>query len=572
MTVAVLAAMWRICFVAFAACGSVSGMQPPGGDDDGGAATLALSAASSWVPQQGSVSIPFTIARTTATGALTVHVDGLPAGVTADDVELDAATSDGELVIAATTSAVLGATTPVMVELEAGTTALDTKSFAVMVSGAPGTVDTTWGDGGHRVLALPDPVVGLGTGNAAARAIAQYPATAGADAGKIVVAADLITSGTTSTSTKRIAIARFDVDGTADASFGGGTGYVLLDPGDAVQLEPAAVAIDSQGRIVVASLRFDSAAQCFNNVMRVTAAGVKDPAFTTYDENPPGGFCGRTEGMTILAGDKIEVVGFWNNPDTSQLPILIQLNADGSRDTTAFDGTYVRRMPNPDTTKPVLAPYQLVVDHHGNFVMPGFRCDGSFNSNNNYTSCESLVARITPAGAWDVTFGPTQLGYSSLVFGTTPVPNVSVQAFYGVAIDGSDHIVAAGWTENATDGAVARFDDTGALDTSFAGTGRITPALVTGASSQSLSDLVVDSAGRLVLVGNASNGGALLITTRVSATGVVDQSYGDHGVSAVPTLGVTPRAVLQADGRLVASGAFARAGGGYDLAVWRFWP
>jgi uncharacterized delta-60 repeat protein len=402
--------------------------------------------------------------------------------------------------------------------------------------------------------------------------IAQYPATAGADAGKIVVVADLTTSGTTSTNTRRIAIARFDIDGTPDTSFGGGTGYALVDPGDSVQLLPVAVAIDSKGRIVVASARFDSASQCFNNVMRVTAAGVKDPAFTTYDENPPGGFFGRTEGMAILAGDKIEIVGFWNNPDTSQLPILIQLNDDGSRDTTAFGGTYVLRMPNPDTTKPVLAPYELVVDHHGNFVMPGFRCDGSFNSSSNYTNCESLVARITPAGAWDVTFGPTSLGYSSLVFGTTPVPNFAVQAFYGIAIDSTDHVVAAGWTESATAGAIARFDDSGALDTSFAGSGRITPAFVPGAASQSMSDVVIDSAGRIVVVGTASNGGALLVTARVSAAGVIDQSYGDHGVTAVPTLGVTPRAVLQADGRLVASGAFARTGGGNDLALWRFWP
>ncbi|HEV7557542.1 MAG TPA: hypothetical protein VGO00_18890, partial [Kofleriaceae bacterium] len=154
--------MWRVCFVAFAACGAVSGTHP-GDDDDTGTAMLALSASSSWVPQHGSASIPFTIVRTSATGSLTVHVTGLPAGVTADEVDLDASATSGTLVVAATDAAVLGSTTPVMVELDAGSAALDTRPFSVMVSGAPGTVDTTWGDSGVRVLQLPDPVVGLAT-------------------------------------------------------------------------------------------------------------------------------------------------------------------------------------------------------------------------------------------------------------------------------------------------------------------------------------------------------------------------------------------------------------------------
>src|SRR5262249_38847626 len=162
-----------------------------------------------------------------------------------------------------------------------------------------------------RQVPLPDPVQALATGNSVARAVALYPSSAGANAGKIVVAGDLTTSNGTST-VSRFAVVRLDPDGSLDNGFGT-QGYVLLAPGATNGFDVVSVAIDSQGRIVVAALAFQT--NCDEVVMRVTAAGVTDPAFATYNSVAPGGYCGIAQAMAVIGGDKIVVLGQWNNPD-----------------------------------------------------------------------------------------------------------------------------------------------------------------------------------------------------------------------------------------------------------------
>ena len=297
-------------------CGSVSSPGPTGAP---GAAFLTLAKPSRWVPQNGATPLAFTITRgSMVTGGLTVHVTGLPAGVTAPDVDVASGETAGTVTFAGSTQAALGSSTSVNVTLSDATMTYDTKPFIVKVSGAPGTLDTTFGTNGQRTLPLPDPVIAATSGNAAARYVVQYPATAGANAGKIVIAADLVTSGASSTN-KRIAIARFNPDGTVDTSFGGGMGYVLLYYGGSDALRPVSTALDSQGRIVLAAALAQTV--CNFVIDRINADGSTDSTLTTFNSEPPGGYCGSPAAMAVVNGDKIVAAGTWNNPDQSQRPL-----------------------------------------------------------------------------------------------------------------------------------------------------------------------------------------------------------------------------------------------------------
>lgn len=556
-------------------CGSVTSKKPDAGVDalPPGSATLTLAQSSSWVAQGKSVSISLTIARgATVTGALTVHVTGSPAGVDAPDVAIAAGATTGSLTISATSAATLASSTDLDVQLLDGANMLDHKPFNVFVAGVAGTLDTTYGGAGHVTIPLPDPVIAASTGNGFSRAIAQYPASAGANAGKLVVAAQLETTGTAS-SAKKIAVVRLNKDGTLDTTFNT-TGYVLISsPAAADRFIPSGVAIDSQGRVAVSTSYFTaSGGACNTYVTRLTATGAADTGFTTFSGNPFS-YCGYAEDLVVIGGDKLVSLGFFNQPDTSQHATLLQLNSDGTPDTAAFGSAYSIVLPNPGA-KTVFQPYRIVVDLAGRYLVVGSYCSGS-SSSNSYSACESVVGRITAAGAWDTAFGSAGtggLGYSSLTFGTSSGPTATYQGFSGVAFDASGNIVTSGWAENYATGTIARWTSTGAVDTTFGTSGRITPVLAAGATVQEVDSIAVDSENRIVGMGYAYLGGGLIATTRYSSTGTIDSDFGTAGVSTAPAAQLQTRGVIQLDGRILVVGAVARGADGADVAVWRFWP
>jgi uncharacterized delta-60 repeat protein len=563
----------RLRFVALVVCvgcGNVKAVPdaaPPGG------ATLQLSPTSSWVPQGGTVSIGLSITRDAdLTGPLTVRVNGLPAGVSGPDGTIAAGATTGTLAFSATTAATLASSTDVDVALLDVDRMLDHQPFHVFVSGAPGTLDTTYGTTGRATFPLPDPVT-TGTGNGLARALAEYPSGAGANAGKLVIVAELDTTGT-ATTTRKYGIIRLNVDGTTDTTFGGGNGYVLITAGGPSDIfNPVGVAIDSQGRIAVAARRDVSGGGCDIVVDRVTASGATDTTFTPYDATPPGGGCGTTTSLAVIAGDKLVVLGTWNYPDSSQRPILVQLNSDGTVDSTAFASGFAVRFPNPGTTKPSWLAQRIVVDSMGRYLVSGVRCEGGVTVA--YSACESAIGRITALGAWDTTWGTAgagNLGYSALTFGTTsstPVP----QGFKGIAFDASGNVLVAGWSEDYATGTLARFlAATGAPDPSFGTSGGVAPTLVAGSTLQRLNDVALDAQGRVVAMGYAVSGNPHAVATRYSPSGIADNTFGAMGVTSAAADYLNTTGLLQLDDRILVVGATPRGSTGGDVAVWRFWP
>ncbi|HTL32051.1 MAG TPA: hypothetical protein VL326_02935 [Kofleriaceae bacterium] len=569
--------MRSLCLVVFmvAACGSVSNHEDAGVDTvPPGSATLALEKTTEWVAQGDSTAINFTITRgSSVTGALTVHVANLPTGVTAADVAVAAGATTGTITFNADTSSTAGATTNVDVTLSDTAMMFDTRPFGVFVAGAHGAIDTTFGTTGKLAVPLPDPVVPAVSGNSTVRAVAQYPASAGANAGKIVVAVELDTTGT-ATTTWKSALVRLNNDGTLDTTFGT-AGSMLLTGTNTNRFWPVGIALDSQGRINVAMMHWVPNGNCNAYVTRVTAAGVKDTGWTDYDDIPPGGYCGSMTGITSIAGDKVVALGTWNIADTSQRPVLMQFNSDGTQDSAAFGGAFYVKLGNPDLTnaKQTWISYRITHDSAGRLLLAGLKCNGGWNAA--YSACESVIGRVTAAGAWDTTFGTAvggNHGYSSLTFGTTAS---APQGFQGLLLDSAGNIFTSGWSEDYTTATLAKWSGTdGAIDTTFGTSGRVSPVLVTGGTVQELNDLALDSTGRIVGLGYAVSGGPLVVTTRYSATGTIDSGFATAGVATAMAAGVSPYGAIATDGRIIVVGGTPRGGSnpGTDLAVWRVWP
>jgi uncharacterized delta-60 repeat protein len=532
-------------------------------------ATISVTALpTTWVAQNGQAQVPFTITRNGVTGTLTVHGSGLPSGVTAADATVADGQNNGTLTLAGSGAATLGATANVDIQLLDQTQLEDKKTIVVGVSGPPGSLDTTYGQNGSYSLSLTNRTIGY--------AMDVYPATAGADAGKIVVAGVEVNSNTD----VRLIIARLLPTGQLDTTFGdfasgdagARNGYVLFNPGasDITQISTNAVAvrIDSKGRIVLFNDRYISnvAPFCDSDITRWTASGDLDTTFTRFTGGISGFYCGFGADMRILPNDDVLALANWNIASGQEAVMQVFSAADGSKKGSelhvSLDTSCVASCQSTCTCQKSTMMNRVRVDKTGGYVLVGRQCDGGWSSSYPVTGCNPVVARVTPTGPLDNTFGQSS-GFTIFTsFGT----GIS-QAFYGEVIDPTTNdIVMSGTNSSGTIATLARVSSAG-LPTTFGNGGSLTRDLLGGATSENLTSVSIDSATRIVAAGNAGTSSQTFVaTTRASASGTADSTYGTGGTNAT-TPGAAEDAALGNDDRLYVTGF-----SGNRLVVWRFWP
>jgi uncharacterized delta-60 repeat protein/uncharacterized repeat protein (TIGR01451 family) len=340
------------------------------------------------------------------------------------------------------------------------------------------------------------------------------------------------------------AIVRHLPNGALDDSFGkngrniaefGGTDY------------GAAMAIDTQGRIVVVGTTDVNDADGDFAIARFGSDGVLDPTFGTAGIVVMG-MGGEDEGhaVAIDASGRILVAG--DSVDGDNDFVVARLNSDGSLDTT-FSGGKVRTGFGDWE-----GAYDIAIDSAGRIVLAGYAHVGS-----SPIVSHLALARYLDTGAPDLTFGQ---------FGKTLT---SVEAFgQAIVIDPAGRIIVAGPSDSGDpsegyDFVLARFNpDATALDNLFGSGGKV---ITDFGGSDWVNDLAFDAEGCFVAVGYTFSGGYRFAMARYSDYGQLDDSFGTNG-KVVLDLGGQNSAdgvVIDAEQRIVIAGPAAA-----DFVVARF--
>jgi len=159
------------------------------------------------------------------------------------------------------------------------------------------------------------------------------------------------------------------------------------------------------------------------------------------------------------------------------------------------------------------------------------------------------VARYLPNGTLDTSFAGTGK-VSTDFFGANDSAS-------GVAIQPNGNIVVVGTATNGTvtEFALARYLPNGTLDPSFGNNGKVANSFL-GASDVG-DGVAIQSNGQIVVVGNDGgnswgNGNSVL--ARYNSNGTLDTSFGTGGFVSVSTPGGAVALALQADGQIVVVG------------------
>ncbi len=353
-------------------------------------------------------------------------------------------------------------------------------------------------------------------------------------------------------------LARYNADGSLDASFGVG-GLVTTDIGGFTQEEARAVAVQDDGKIVVAGnvrvseVRGGSLFDEFTfTLVRYNSDGSLDNSF---------GFGGTGKVKSTVVG-RAFAVAVLNNPGVSDDKILLagddtltanednfrlaRFNADGSLDTTfGNSGSVVT-----DVTAGIDGAKNIVLQPDGKIVL-----SGAFSK-----SSGTAVERYTANGGPDGSFG---------TFGSVEIAGAFVGE--GLALQGDGKLLLVGSKQvgvgnaNVTQFEVRRLNVDGSVDDKFGSGGTVNAAFGTLDSAQSVA---VQRDGRILVSGSAD--GFQFGVARYNDDGTLDAGFAASGKLTVNFFSLETSAetvaVLPDDKILL--GGFASAGGppGYALA------
>jgi uncharacterized delta-60 repeat protein len=400
-----------------------------------------------------------------------------------------------------------------------------------------------------------DPTFG-GSGIVITHAGIGTPSFEGARAIAIDHQGNIVVAGTAKIGTDYdFTVLRYHPDGTLDNSFGAGGKRTIDVAGGGHNDGAFGVAIDSQGRIVLAGYANNGAEDDFA-VVRLTATGALDGTFngtgmekTAVATPLPGSSAAYA--VAVDAQDRIVAAGYAKIGNDDDFAV-VRYNVNGSLDTT-FGGNGKRTVDMDGAGFDDLA-YGVAIDSQGRIVLTGQVYNG--------TDSDIGIARLTPTGALDGTFN----GTGKII---THVGNVSpsFDAAHGVAIDPQGNIVVAGTSKQGTDYdfTVLRYTAAGNPDSTFGNNGRRTIDVAGSGHDDGAYGVAIDASGHIVLGGYAYNGATNNFAfARLNSNGSTDASFGTGGKFVINTssTGGNNQAygiALDAIGRVVAAGYAANA-------------
>jgi uncharacterized repeat protein (TIGR01451 family)/uncharacterized delta-60 repeat protein len=284
-------------------------------------------------------------------------------------------------------------------------------------------------------------------------------------------------------------VARYLPNGDLDTSFHGGSTPVFHDVAGDNDTFGNAVAIDDQNRIIAAGKVENGNDDFF--VVRLNSDGQLDSGF---GRNAIG-FGGHDTAASVVldAQGRIVVVGDSFDTDTSILPegrvAVARLNADGSLDDTFDDDGKLEADVEGKDSRGV----GVAIDAIGRIVVVGSRI---LEEDNLSFQFGIILLRFQDDGSLDQLFGSG--GKVALTAGGGFPQDFAID----VAIDHLGRIIVGGGTGGSERLALLRFSDQGVLDAGFQGAGTV-PGWTILTNRGWVHDLLIDAQGRIVTVGGS---------------------------------------------------------------------
>jgi uncharacterized delta-60 repeat protein len=504
--------------------------------------TIDVSLEKAVILQGDSVTVKATIHRLNGFAeAVQLALADLPSGVVASAATIPAGSDQADIVLTAGGTAPHSLPTTVAVKGQAPS-ASASHAMTVTVRGPAGVVDTSFAGGVVRQA--------IDIGEDSANAVAVQ-----ADGKVIVAGASATATGTW------VSLMRLQRDGSLDTSFGNG-GKVITQVGTHGNDDAAAIAVQDDGKIVVAGSTESSGTSLDFAVLRYQADGSLDTGFGNGGKVVVdfAGDSDRAWAVLVQNDGKILVGGEANTGSTATGVdfALLRLNANGSVDTGFGNAgkviTPVKSSSGTDVLRAIaLQPVNgeqriLAAGGEGDFLAVRYKIDGSIDT--------SFGTQGKIAGLFNASIG----GARAL----TLLPNG------GAVVAGHiNHHFAA-----------VQLTAAGGLDTGFAQAGRFENSLV--ASWNEANALVRQSDGKLILGGwvfptAGSNGDFAAL--RLNADGSIDTGFGNGGVTITATApgtknDVAKALVLQADDRVPTVRAIEVGesnDSNHDFTVLRLW-
>jgi uncharacterized delta-60 repeat protein len=426
-----------------------------------------------------------------------------------------------------------------------------------------GALDGTYGVGGKAEADVPHAVQSSET----ARGVAVQPD------GKIVVAGPTnVDSITQVGGDQQFGLARYNPDGTLDAGFGAGgidgngavsTNFDLEPNGGGTTDSPAAVALQSDGKIVVVG-KTDPVGPDPGDfaIARYEADGDLDPTFDT------DGLV--TTDLGGAQGDLATSVAIVGTPGSPGFRIVVA----GTKQLSSFDSDFAVEVyeedgdPDPTFNGTGTATTDFGALDQANAVAT--QADGSIVAvgvRQDFSNSDFALARYQSDGDPDLTFD-TDGKLTTDIAGHGDVA-------YGVAIRelgaGEVRIIASGQA-GGSDGALAAYKTDGSPDGGFAGDGELTIDL--SSSFDALRGVANQPDGKVVASGTVESPDFGL--ARLTPEGALDPGFGGDGLvsTSFPNPSLEQRSAfgmaLQPDGKVVAVGGGFSPFNGSDFLVARY--
>ena len=338
-----------------------------------------------------------------------------------------------------------------------------------------GTLDTSFGEGG-KVKTYFFPV-------ASAQEILLQPD------GKILVA-----GYENEENNQRIAIVRYNTDGSLDTTFDG-DGIAITAVFGGGPCSAHSMALGPDGKIVVTGSAYNWSEQTrYYLIARYNTDGSLDTSFDgdgiiTTLAYAPYTIAVQSDGKIVIGGS----VGGYH----TEVFTLIRLNLNGTPD-TGFDGDGVVSTPIMPSGWSAVTTIKIMPD--GRILAGGYTTDSS-------NTADFVVARYNSNGSLDTSFDSD----GKVITVVTPVNDYISE----IAIQSDGRIVTGGTTENYPTGtrdlALVRYNPDGSLDGTYGTGGKALIDL--GYTGDTITAMALDATGKAVITGGSYN----FFTARITA-------------------------------------------------------